>query len=128
MFGLVRDERIPGTLNVGHTLPTIAQALIFIAIVNVDVMTLSLMIAASVLGSWIGAGMVSGWPRRNIQIGMGLALLAAATLFLMTIFKIAPGGGEALALTRHGARSWASSATSSWARSWRWGSASTGPA
>jgi uncharacterized membrane protein YfcA len=99
MFGLVRDERIPGTLNVGHTLPTIAQAMIFIAIVNVDVMTLTLMIAASVLGSWIGAGVVSGWPRRNIQIGMGVALLVAATLFLMTIFKVAPGGGEALALS-----------------------------
>jgi uncharacterized membrane protein YfcA len=98
MFGLVRDERIPGTLNVGHTLPTITQALIFIAIVNVDVLTLTLMIAAAVVGSWFGAGVVSGWPRRNIQIGMGLALLVAATLFLMTIFRMAPGGGEALAL------------------------------
>ena len=38
--GLVPDERIPGTLNVGHTLPTIVQALIFIAIVNMDVTTL----------------------------------------------------------------------------------------
>ena len=96
--GLVADERIPGTLNVGHTLPTIAQALIFISIINMDVMTLTLMIAAAVLGSWIGAGVVSGWPRRNIQIGMGIALLVAATLFLMTIFKLAPGGGEALEL------------------------------
>jgi len=25
----VRDEKIPGTLNVGHTLPTIVQAFIF---------------------------------------------------------------------------------------------------
>jgi uncharacterized membrane protein YfcA len=97
--GLVSDERIPGTLNVGHTLPTLAQALIFIAIVNVDVWTLTLMIAAAVAGSWVGAGIVSGWPRRNIQIGMGLALLVAATLFLLTIFGIAPGGGDALALT-----------------------------
>jgi uncharacterized membrane protein YfcA len=97
--GLVADERIPGTLNVGHTLPTITQAFIFIAIVNMDVTTLTLMIAASVAGSWIGAGVVSSWPRRNIQIGMGLALLAAATLFLMTIFKIAPGAGEALELS-----------------------------
>jgi len=97
--GLVSDERIPGTLNVGHTAPTLTQALIFIAIVNVDVWTLTLMIAAAVAGSWVGAGIVSGWPRRNIQIGMGLALLVAATLFLLTIFGIAPGGGDALALT-----------------------------
>jgi len=96
--GLVADERIPGTLNVGHTLPTIAQALIFISIVKMDVVTLVLMIAAAVLGSWLGAGVVSGWPRRKIQIGMGVALLVAATLWLMTIFKLAPGGGEALEL------------------------------
>jgi uncharacterized membrane protein YfcA len=96
--GLVRDERIPGTLNVGHTLPTLVQAFIYIAIVNVDVWTLTLMIAAAVLGSWLGAGVVSGWPRRNIQIGMGCALLVAATLFLLQIYDVAPGGGEALAL------------------------------
>jgi len=95
---LLADERIPGTLNVGHTPPTIAQALIFIAIVSVDVTTLTLMIGAAVLGSWSGAGIVAGWPRRKVQIGMGIALLVAATLFLLTIFKIAPGGGEALAL------------------------------
>jgi len=96
--GLVRDERIPGTLNVGHTAPTLVEALIFIAIVAVDVWTLVLMIAAAVAGSWLGAGVVSGWPRRNIQIGMGGALLVAATLFLLTIFGVAPGGGDALAL------------------------------
>jgi uncharacterized membrane protein YfcA len=95
---LVRDERIPGTLNVGHTAPTLVQAVIFIAIVNVDVWTLTLMIGAAVAGSWLGAGIVSGWPRRNIQIGMGGALIVAAILFLLQIFGIAPGGGDALAL------------------------------
>jgi uncharacterized membrane protein YfcA len=96
--GLVRDERIPGTLNVGHTLPTLIQAFIYIAAVEVEVWTLTLMIAAAVAGSWLGAGVVSGWPRRYIQVGMGGALLVAATLFLFQIFGIAPGGGEAIAL------------------------------
>ena len=95
---LVADERIPGTLNVGHTLPTIAQALIYITIVEVDVVTLILMIAASVLGSWLGAGVVSGWPRRYVQIGMGCALLVAAALFLMTIFNLTAPSGNTLAL------------------------------
>lgn len=97
--GLVKDELIPGTLNVGHTLPTLAQAFIFIAIVTVDITTLVLMIAAAVLGSWVGAGIVTGWSRRKIQMGMGFALLVAATLFLLQIFEIAPPPGEALALS-----------------------------
>jgi uncharacterized membrane protein YfcA len=96
--GLVRDENIPGTLNVGHTLPTIAEAIIFIAIISVDVGTLSLMIAAAVAGSWLGAGVVAGWPRRKIQIGMAFALLAAATLFLMQLFGITAPGGDTLSL------------------------------
>jgi uncharacterized membrane protein YfcA len=91
-FKVVRDEIIPGTLNVGHTLPTIAQAFIYIAIIDVDMKTLILMIAASVLGAWLGAGVVAGWSRRNVQVGMGFALLAAAVLLLLKIFSIAPQG------------------------------------
>jgi uncharacterized membrane protein YfcA len=51
------------------------------------------MIVAAVLGSWFGAGFVSKASRRKIQIGMGLALLAAATLFLLQIFGLTPPGG-----------------------------------
>ena len=96
--GLVPDERIPGTLNVGHALPTITQAFIFIAIVEVEMPTLIGMIAASVAGAWLGAGVVAGWPRRTVQIGMGLALLAAAGFFAMTNLGLFPGGGDALGL------------------------------
>jgi uncharacterized membrane protein YfcA len=95
---MVPDETIPGTLNVGHTLPTVAQAFIFIAIVAVDLRTLVLMISASVLGSWLGAGFVAGAPRRKIQIGLGFALLAAAALFLMKIYEVTPAEGAAQGL------------------------------
>jgi uncharacterized membrane protein YfcA len=98
LWRLVPDERIPGTLNVGHTLPTVAQALIFIVIVEVDFLTLISLIVMSILGAWLGAGIVCRWSRRRIQIGMGLALLAAAVLFTMANFQLMPGGGEALAL------------------------------
>ncbi len=95
----VPDEKIPGTLNVGHTLPTIAQAFIFIAIVTVELKTLVLMILAAVLGSWLGAGFVARASRRKIQLIMGFALLVAAALFLLRIFEIAPPGGDTLALS-----------------------------
>jgi uncharacterized membrane protein YfcA len=101
----VRDEWIPGTLNVGYALPTVAEALIYISFVAVEALTLALMISASVVGAWFGAGVVSHWPRRKIQIGMGLALLGAATLMALAALKISPGGGEALSVT--GWRLWA---------------------
>jgi uncharacterized membrane protein YfcA len=95
---MVPDEKIPGTLNVGHTLPTILEAFLFIAIVNVDALTLVLLIGAAACGAWFGAGIVAGWSRRKVQIGMAIALLAAAGLFLMSIFNLAPAGGTALIL------------------------------
>lgn len=94
----VRDEWIPGTLNVAYTLPTVAQAFIYISIIQVDFATLASMIAASVAGAWLGAGVVARWPRAKIQVGMGGALLAAAVLMLMTQLQLVPVGGEALAL------------------------------
>src|SRR4029077_10640791 len=38
--GMVPDRLIPGTLNVGHALPTVAQALIYVAVIEVDFKTL----------------------------------------------------------------------------------------
>jgi len=95
---LVPDEKIPGTLNVGHALPTLLEAFLFIAIVKVETWTLVSLIAAAVIGAWFGAGIVAGWSRRRVQIGMGIALIVAATFFVMTNLNLAPGGGTALAL------------------------------
>ena len=95
---LVPDRLIPGTLNVGHALPTVAQALIFVAIVQVEPSTLLGMIAAAVAGAWLGAGIVSGWPRRRVQMGMGVALLVAAALLAHQLLRGAPMGADAVAL------------------------------
>ena len=96
LFKMVPDRVIPGTLNAGHTLPTIAQAFIFTSIIPVDIVTLFSLIVAAVLGAWLGAGVVSRWPKRTVQLGMGFALLAAATLMFMTQMELFPGGGDAL--------------------------------
>lgn len=94
-FGLVRDEQIPGTLNVGHTLPTIVEAFIYTRLVPVHPRTLILMIAAAMLG----AGVVASWPRRKIQIGMGITLISLALLMVSSQLGLAPVGGTALGLT-----------------------------
>ena len=80
---LIPDERIPGTLNVGYVIPTVIQAYIYTKLVPVDSTTLILMIVAAVLGAWLGAGVVSQWNRRKVQIGMGLALLGFAIIMII---------------------------------------------
>ena len=100
--GRMPDEHIPGTMNVGHALPVVIEALVFISVVAVDLTTLVTMIGAAVVGAWLGVGVVARLPRRAIQVGMGLALLVAGALFAAKNADWLPGGGEALGL--HGAR------------------------
>jgi len=98
-FRMVPDELIPGTLNVGHTLGAITQTFIYTRLVPVEATTLISMIVAAVAGSWLGAGVVSGWPRPKIQWGMGLSLLGFATLLFFSQTGLLPGGGTALGVT-----------------------------
>jgi uncharacterized membrane protein YfcA len=57
------------------------------------------MIAAATVGAWLGAGVVSHWPRRKVQIGMGSVLLAAAAIIVLKQMQWVPGGGQAIGLT-----------------------------
>jgi uncharacterized membrane protein YfcA len=102
IFKLTRrmaDEEIPGTLNVGHTLPVLVSAVVFTASVTVDFRTLATLLVSAILGAWFGAGWVARWPRRAIQVGMGVALLLAAMLFIATNLRWIPGGGAATGLS-----------------------------
>jgi uncharacterized membrane protein YfcA len=96
---VVADENIPGTLNVGHSLPTILQALIYIQAIDMDIWTLVALITSSVVGSYLGASFVSRLNKRSIQFAMGIALLVAVTLIIAKLNSWIPLGGDALGLT-----------------------------
>lgn len=95
-FKQVKDRVIPGTLNVSCTLPVIAEAFIFITVINVDIITLISMLSAATIGAWVGAGVVSKLPEKNVQIVMGVALLITAFLMAAGQLGWMPGGGSAL--------------------------------
>jgi uncharacterized membrane protein YfcA len=56
------------------------------------------MVAASALGAWFGSGVVARLPRQRIRYGMGVALTVAATMMLMSQFRLLPSGGVAMGL------------------------------
>lgn len=70
---LIPDECIPATMIVGHALPTMAQAFIFINLVNVGPLLLLACICAAVLGAWLGAPIVARMSVRKIRIEIGRA-------------------------------------------------------
>src|SRR3989454_4226139 len=99
LFRLVRDELIPGTLVVGHALGVVTQALVFITVVRVDATQMVALIAACIVGGWLGAGIVARLSRRAVQIGTGCALIAAAAVMLCGMLGLFSAGGTALAFT-----------------------------
>jgi uncharacterized membrane protein YfcA len=99
LLRLVPDQLIPGTLMIGHLLPILAQALIYITVIEVDTATLVLLIAASVAGSYLGARRVARFSRRRVQLGMGGALLLASTVMLAGLMGLVPAGGDLIALS-----------------------------
>ncbi len=97
-FKMVDDRIIPGTMNVGNTIPTVAQAFIFMAVVNVEPLTLASMSVAAPAGAVLGAGVVAKMSRRRIQLGMGFGLLVIALMILAGLLNWFPMGGEAIGL------------------------------
>lgn len=92
------DSYFPAILNAGHALPTVAQALIFITLVQVDPALLISCIVASCAGAFIGAPIVQRSPVRLVQGVVGVALLIAATLYALANLNLMPVGGDALTL------------------------------
>jgi len=99
LLKLVDDRIIPGTMNVGNTIPTVLQAFIFMTSVKVDPVTLVAMSVAAPTGSVLGAGVVARMERSKIQLGMGIGLFIVALLILAGQLNLLPLGGEAIGLT-----------------------------
>lgn len=95
---LMPDKMIPGTLNVATTTSVVMEALIFMTLVKVDILTLVLMIGFSMLGAYFGASIVSKLPEVKIQFAMGAALVIVAFLMLAGFLNIFPMGGAAIGL------------------------------
>ena len=92
------DRLLPGTLNVANTLPVMIQALIFITVVEVEPLTLILMLLSAAAGAILGAGIVSKLPEQKIRLVMGFALLVTACFMLASKMNWIKGGGVEIGL------------------------------
>ena len=82
---IIKDDDIPGTLNVGQAVPTACEAIIYIILLGglIDMPTITSMVIAGGVGAWLSAGVVVHLPRRAIQRAMSFALLITAGFMVM---------------------------------------------
>jgi uncharacterized membrane protein YfcA len=95
------DRRIPCTLIVACTLPTILQAVIFMVLlgVHVDTALVAAYSVALLLGGLYGARLVTGVRIWIVQAVVAAALLIAASLYAASNLHLLPAGGLAASLS-----------------------------
>ncbi|WP_298357204.1 TSUP family transporter, partial [Runella sp.] len=93
------DRVLPGTLNVANTIPVLIQALIFITVIEVEPITLILMLLSAAAGAILGAGIVSKMSEKKIRLTMGIALLITAGFMFAGKMQWIQGGGTAIGLS-----------------------------
>jgi len=97
---LVPDRLIPQTMLVGHGLPTLAEAIIFLLLLGVSVDPILLVgcMIAILMGGLLGAPLVTRSRVWVIQLIVGIALIVAAAAYAATNLHLMPGGGTASGL------------------------------
>ena len=97
---LVDDHQIPATMLVGHTPPSMAQAVIFLVLLGVlvDPVLLVGCMLALLMGGVLGAPLVARTRVWIVQLTVAVALLLAAAAYTMTNLELFPGGGTASTL------------------------------
>lgn len=100
----VDDILVPGTLNVGDTVPVCVEAFCFFGFVDMDILTLVLMIAASIIGSIVMAGIVSSFDRKKVRYALFVGLFILATVVLMKNLGVGPFGTQGTELGLHGVK------------------------
>ena len=94
---LVQDRLIPCTMLVGHTLPTLTQAIIFLVLLGIFVDPV-LLVGCSVAlfgGALLGAPLVTKTRVWLVQFIVGGALILAALLYMLSNLHLMPAGGVA---------------------------------
>lgn len=97
---LVPDRLIPCTMLVGHTLPAVVQAIIFLILLGVlvDPVLLAGCVLALLMGGLLGVSLVVRARVWIVQLVVGFALILAAILYALTNLHLMPGGGTAASL------------------------------
>jgi len=97
---LVPDRLIPSNMLVGHTLPVMVQALIFLVLLGVFVDPVLLIgcVIALLMGGVLGAPVAAKARVWVVQAVVAVALVIAAALYAMTNLDLMPGGGTAASL------------------------------
>lgn len=96
-FKLAADEELPGLINTAQVIPGVFEAILFLQVIHVDMLTLEVLVIGACLGGILGGMVVSHFNQERTRIWMASAFILLALLILCNQFNLLPiGGNEAL--------------------------------
>jgi uncharacterized membrane protein YfcA len=100
-FKSFKDEELPAMINAAQVIPGAVEALFFLGMVQIDLLTLTVLITATCLGGILGASIISKLNAQAIRLVMLVAFPTIILLILSNHFHWLPIGGEKLSLQGH---------------------------
>ena len=88
----VRDGDIPGTMTVGDTIPVCIEAFLFAGIAGVDGVTLGVLIAAAVIGAFLGSTLVTKLNIQGVRLMMGIGMIILGIMMALRALAVGPFG------------------------------------
>ena len=86
------DDLIPGTMNVCYAIPIAVEAFVFIQKVEIDSLTLILMIGSSIIGAVVGASIIAKLDINKIRIALACAMICLAIIMSCRLLGVGPFG------------------------------------
>lgn len=84
------DEDLPGNGNVIFSIPVAFEFLLFLGLIEVEPVTLFSMIAASMVGSYVGAKIMTKLPVNQIRGVLAVLLPIVAIVLVLKVNKVGP--------------------------------------
>ena len=81
---ITNDKLVPGTLNISFCVPITMEATFLVGAINVDIVTLVVLVVCAVVGSYLGAVLVNKFNAQIVKIVIATALFIAAIIMILT--------------------------------------------
>lgn len=86
-------KNLPGTLNMGLTIPNLLTGTLFVSAIEVDLTTLITLVVSAMIGSFFGAKIVNKVNKRFVTLFVSICLAIAGILMLLTQVGVFGGAG-----------------------------------
>lgn len=86
-------KNLPGTLNMGLTIPNLLTGTLFVSAIEVDLTTLITLVVAAMVGSFFGAKIVNKVNKKFVTLFIAVCLAVAGILMLLTQVNVFSNDG-----------------------------------